>query len=191
MIEFKNVSFSYGSKAVINDLSFTVNEGECFVIAGENGAGKSTALALAAGILRPDSGTVTVTGSIGYAPQQPTLFEDLTVLDNLRFFARLRGVSVPDEFFLPISGFLKKPVGKLSGGMKKRVSLVCAGIGSPDVMLLDEPASALDAQSQSLLRDRVLSWKSEGKCILYVGHDLKELEAVGDRLVFTMKATLP
>lgn len=191
MIEFKNVSFSYGSKAVINDLSFTVNEGECFVIAGENGAGKSTVLALAAGILRPDSGTVTVTGSIGYAPQQPTLFEDLTVLDNLRFFARLRGVSVPDEFFLPISGFLKKPVGKLSGGMKKRVSLVCAGIGSPDVMLLDEPASALDAQSQSLLRDRVLSWKSEGKCILYVGHDLKELEAIGDRLVFTMKATLP
>lgn len=183
MIEFDKVSFRYGSKTVVDDLSFTAPDGCCTVLAGPNGIGKSTVLALAAGVLRPRSGKIRRSGSFGYAPQEAGLFGDLSVKDNLRFFARAAGTRLPDRFFLPIEDFLGKRVSKLSGGMQQKVSLVCAGLGEPACLLLDEPCAGLDLQAKELLFSQIAAWKQQGRCILYVAHDPEEIDAVCDRLV--------
>lgn len=184
MICFENVSFSYGKKTIIEILSFSAAAGECLAIAGENGVGKSTVLALAAGALSPSAGRIARQGEVGFIPQEPALFSDLSVRDNLRFFAALRGVRLPEAYCLPLDGVLRKPVGKLSGGMQKRVSIVCADLGAPDIMILDEPCAGLDVNAQALLVEQIAAWKREGRCILYTGHDPQELSAVCDRLLF-------
>lgn len=228
MIEFKNVSFRYGSRVILDQVSFTAEPGQCTVLAGPNGIGKSTAIALAAGALKCDSGEVKCSGSLGYAPQEVALFSDLSVEDNLKFFANLRGVAVPKETFLPLDrsrgnaenrsgsssspgttslgtsstsgtepsgevsslkakilGFFHpvKKVENLSGGMQKRVSLVCADLGSPEVLLLDEPCIGLDIAAQKILFQQIEKWKLEGRCILYAGHNAAEIATICDRLV--------
>lgn len=183
MIEFNDVCFGYGSKKVVKNLSFVAEPGKCTVLAGPNGVGKSTVLALAAGALRPDSGHIRRSGRLGYAPQEAALFEDLSVKDNLKFFARVCNVPIPSGFCLPIGDVLRKKVGKLSGGMRKRVSIVCADLGAPLILLLDEPCAGLDVASQQMLLAQISKWKQEGRCILYAGHDPEELRAVCDRLV--------
>lgn len=183
MISFEHVSFRYGSRVVLEDLTFTAPAGQCTVLAGPNGIGKSTALALAAGALRPRSGRIRREGTLGYAPQEPTVLEDLNAQDNLKFFAGLCHASVPQEPFLPLEEAGRKRAGKLSGGMRKRLSLVCAALGEPDILLLDEPCIGLDVAAQDLLFRQIDRWKQEGRCILYAGHNAAELQTVCDRLV--------
>lgn len=183
MVRFSDVSFQYGSRVILDGLSFEAGAGMCTVVAGANGIGKSTALALAAGALKPRSGRVTCQGTVGYCPQEAALFSDLSVWDNLKFFAGLRHAPLPDAPFLPLDSAGNKRVGKLSGGMQKRVSLVCAELGSPDILLLDEPCIGLDIAAQKLLFRQIERWKAQGRCILYAGHNAAEIETVCDRLV--------
>lgn len=189
MISFQNVTFRYGSRVILKDVSFTAEPGTCTVLAGPNGIGKSTALALAAGALRPRSGKILREGKLGYAPQEATVLADLNVKDNLRFFAGLCRAPIPQAPFLPLDGAGRKRAGKLSGGMQKRLSLVCADLGSPENLLLDEPCIGLDANAQGLLFDQIARWKEQGRCILYAGHNAAELEAVCDRLVLLGEST--
>lgn len=183
MITFSNVTFQYGKRVILDRLSFTAEAGMCTVLAGPNGIGKSTALALAAGALAPKSGSITCQGTVGYCPQEAALFSDLSVRDNLRFFAGLRHANIPSAPFLPLDSAGNKRVGKLSGGMQKRVSLVCADLGGPDILLLDEPCIGLDIAAQKLLFQQIAQWKAQGRCILYAGHNAAEIETVCDRLV--------
>lgn len=183
MITFSDVSFQYGSRVILDGLSFTAEAGMCTVLAGPNGIGKSTALALAAGALKPHSGRITLRGTVGYCPQEAALFPDLSVRDNLKFFAGLRHAKLPDAPFLPLDSAGNKRVGKLSGGMQKRVSLVCADLGSPEILLLDEPCIGLDIAAQKLLFRQIEQWKAQDKCILYAGHNAAEIETVCDRLI--------
>ena len=183
MISFQNVTFRYGRRVILKELSFTAERGQCTVLAGPNGIGKSTALALAAGALRPNAGSIYRSGRLGYAPQEATVLPDLNVRDNLKFFAALCHGDIPEEPFLPLEAAGKKRVGKLSGGMQKRLSLVCAALGEPDILLLDEPCIGLDVAAQELLFRQIARWKEQGRCILYAGHNAAELEAVCDRLV--------
>lgn len=183
MISFQNVTFRYGSRVILKDVSFTAQPGTCTVLAGPNGIGKSTALALAAGALRPRSGKIIREGKLGYAPQEAAVLPDLNAKDNLRFFAGLCRAPLPENPFLPLEGAGRKRAGKLSGGMQKRLSLVCADLGSPENLLLDEPCIGLDVNAQSLLFEQIVRWKAEGRCILYAGHNAAELESVCDRLV--------
>lgn len=183
MISFQNVTFRYGKRVILKELSFTAQAGHCTVLAGPNGIGKSTCLALAAGAMPPKSGTIRREGRLGYAPQEPTVLPDLNIRDNLKFFAALCGAEVPEEPFLPLDVTGKKRVGKLSGGMQKRLSLVCASLGDPEILLLDEPCIGLDVAAQELLFRQILLWKQQGKAILYAGHNAAELEAVCDRMV--------
>lgn len=183
MISFQNVTFRYGSRVILKDVSFTAQPGTCTVLAGPNGIGKSTALALAAGALRPRSGKITREGELGYAPQEAAVLPDLNVKDNLRFFAGLCRAPLPENPFLPLEGAGRKRAGKLSGGMQKRLSLVCADLGRPENLLLDEPCIGLDVNAQSLLFEQIARWKAEGRCILYAGHNAAELETVCDQLV--------
>ena len=183
MISFQNVTFRYGSRVILKDVSFTAQPGTCTVLAGPNGIGKSTALALAAGALRPRSGKITREGKLGYTPQEAAVLPDLNVKDNLRFFAGLCRAPLPENPFLPLEGAGRRRAGKLSGGMQKRLSLVCADLGRPENLLLDEPCIGLDVNAQSLLFEQIARWKAEGRCILYAGHNAAELETVCDRLV--------
>lgn len=184
MIELLDISFSYGRKKILNNLSVSVRPGECVVLAGANGSGKSTALSIMAGVLRPDTGTVQVKGSVGFAPQGTALFEDMTVMDNLRFFAGLKKCSVPAALPFGVERYGKTRVSKLSGGMKKQVSIACALLGDPQVLLLDEPCAALDVEYRQELAQIILEKKSQGCTIVYVGHEPLEFSPFYDRIVF-------
>ncbi len=183
MIIAEHVDFSYDRKPLIHDLCFSAGPGECLVLAGPNGSGKSTALALIAGILKPDAGTVTKDAAVGYVPQGTALFEDMTVEDNLSFFASLAGTRIPDRLPFDILRYRKKKVAALSGGIKKRVSIACALLGDPRILLFDEPCAGLDILYRDELTALISARKKEGCLILYVGHEPSEFAAFYDRLI--------
>lgn len=161
MIELEDLTSSYGKKKVLCGVTLTGERGECIGIVGPNGCGKSTLLSVMAGVLRPGSGSVYYYGRnalenpvvfrkmTGYVPQENPLLEELSVYDNLRLWypdkAQLQ--KELEQGFLQLLGipeFVKMPVYKLSGGMKKRVSIGIALAGEPPVLILDEPSAALD-----------------------------------------------
>ena len=184
MLEIKNISFRYRRKMVLRDVSFSVGKGECFVLAGANGAGKSTLLSIIAGILKPGSGEVLCRGKIGYLPQGISLFEDMSVNDNLQFFAGLAKCSIPE--FLPFSLEERRheKVGKLSGGQKKQLSIACALLGNPEILLLDEPIASLDIVFRDEFLEMLRELKAQGMTIVYVGHDPAEFESICDSILF-------
>lgn len=183
MITAENLCFSYKKNKVLDGLSFTVNDGECLVFTGPNGCGKSTALAIAAGVLKADSGRVESHGRIGYLPQSAALFSDMTVLANLRFFARLSGKKLGDGLPLGLGELKDTRVSKLSGGQRKRLSIACALIGEPDILLLDEPCAALDKEWKEAFLSMVKYRKEQGCAIIYVGHDPAEYSDFADRIL--------
>ena len=184
MLTVSGLTFSYNRKPLLEALSFQAAPGECVVLAGPNGSGKSTALSLLAGVLKPDAGSIRTEGRIGYVPQGTALFEDMTVADNLAFFADLAGAKLPKEFAFGVGRFLKKKVASLSGGTKKRVSIVCALLGDPVNLLFDEPCAGLDVQYRDELAELILRLKQEGRSVCYVGHETSEFASFYDRLVF-------
>lgn len=183
-IEVNQISFSYRKKPVLSDISFRIQEGECIAVAGVNGRGKSTLLAILAGILKPKEGTAVCHGKVGYLPQSISLFEDMTVEDNLRFFAGLAKCAVPKELPFRLDDKRKERVGKLSGGQKRQVSIACALLGEPKVLLLDEPAAGLDVEYRESLIQLLQEKKAAGCTILYVGHEPLEVADICDRLLF-------
>lgn len=161
MIEIEDLTSAYGKKEVLCGVNLSGERGECIGIVGPNGCGKSTLLSVMAGVLRPKSGSVYYYGRdalknpvvfrkmTGYVPQENPLLEELSVYDNLRLWypdkAQLQ--KELEQGFLQLLGipeFVKMPVHKLSGGMKKRVSIGIALAGEPPVLILDEPSVALD-----------------------------------------------
>lgn len=184
MIQVQNVSFAYGKRRILDNLSFDASAGECVVFAGSNGAGKSTALSLIAQVLRPTGGTVTVNGRVGLVPQGTALFEDMSVQDNLSFFARLAGVPVPAVLPFGVERYGKTRVSKLSGGMKKQVDIVCALLGEPEVVLFDEPCAGLDVVYREELLTLIRDLKNDGRAVIYVSHDPAEFAPIYDKLIF-------
>jgi ABC-2 type transport system ATP-binding protein len=164
MIETKNVSKSFGKVNAIRNLSLNVPAGEIYGLVGSDGAGKTTLLRLLVGALRPDAGQVFICGhaidreveqaraKIGYLSQRFSLYEDLTVLENIRFFAEVRGLSAVDwrprsmEIldFVGLAVFKDRMAGVLSGGMKQKLGLASALVTRPQVLLLDEPTTGVD-----------------------------------------------
>lgn len=183
MISVDNVSHSYGKRKIIDGLNLSVERGECAVFAGSNGSGKTTAVSIIAGIIKPSSGAVSVGGRIGYVPQGTALIEDATVGENLRFFADLSSERVPSKLPFDVGKWLGRRVSRLSGGMKKQVSIACAMIGDPEVILLDEPCASLDISFRDELTDMILGWKAEGRAIVCVAHDPAEIWPIFDKLV--------
>jgi len=183
-VEVNQISFSYRKKPVLSELSFRAQEGECLAIVGANGRGKSTLLAILAGILKPKEGTAVCYGKVGYLPQSIALFEDMTVEDNLSFFAGLAKCEVPKELPFRLDDKRKERVGRLSGGQKRQVSIACALLGEPKVLLLDEPATGLDVEYRESLIQLLQEKKAVGCTILYVGHEPLEVADICDRLLF-------
>ena len=183
MLTAENLCFSYKKNKVLDGLCFSVNAGECLVLTGPNGCGKSTALAIAAGVLKADSGHVKRDGTIGYLPQAEALFYDMTVLANLRFFAKLAGEKLGETLPLGLSELKNTKVSKLSGGQRKRLSIACAFLGKPDILLLDEPCSGLDKEWQEVFLTMVKYKKEHGCCIVYVGHNPEEYAGLADKIL--------
>ena len=179
LLEIHGVTKAFGDHTVLNDVSLELARGDIALLVGANGSGKSTLLRCVAG-LTVSKGTLRVLGAdprsaarrglIGYLPQLVALPEAVTVGEVVAFFARLRGVSVsgPDELAAAVplpDGFLpalERPIGALSGGMRRRVALAAALIGSPPLVLLDEPAASLDEEHSASLWETMKALRAAG-----------------------------
>ncbi len=190
MIEVRDVSFSYGSREILSHFSLNVRSGECVVLAGSNGRGKSTALSLIAGVLRPDSGKIRISGKVAYIPQGAALLEDMTVAENLRFFASLTKLGTSEKLPFNLTPYMNTKVAKLSGGLKKQLSIACALLVKPDIILLDEPCAGLDIIYRNELIDIIHSLKSRGCALVYVGHEPMEFISFCDCVVFLGEQTI-
>ena len=182
--EIRDVSKSYGNIQALSKVSFSVEEGEMFGLIGPDGSGKSTLYRLLATLLTPDSGSLTVMGHdtvkdyrllrrlIGYMPERFSLYPDLSISENLNFFASLFGVTIKDNYeliapiFSQLAKFPDRPAGKLSGGMKQKLALSCVLIHRPPILLLDEPTTGVDAVSRSEFWDMLASLRKHGITIL-------------------------
>ncbi len=164
LIEASHLRKTFGATVAVDDLSLHVEEGEIYGLVGSDGAGKTTTIRLLVAALRPDSGQVSVCGfpldkkaeqaraSLGYLSQRFSLYEDLTVLENIRFFSELRGLTqrqwLPRSLeileFVGLSAFKDRSAGQLSGGMKQKLGLASALVTRPRLLLLDEPTTGVD-----------------------------------------------
>lgn len=191
-IQIKHIAKSYRKKEVLKDIDLTVTAGSCIGILGSNGSGKSTLLSVLAGILPADSGAFCCDGKdlltqpkrraklVGYVPQGTPLMEELTAWDNLRlWYDREELQKELSEGVLKLLGideFLKVPVSKMSGGMKKRLSIGCAVSKHPPVLLLDEPTAALDLPCKERIAAYLRQYKAAGGILLLTTHDVMELQ---------------
>jgi NitT/TauT family transport system ATP-binding protein len=199
-VEINAVSARFGVHIILEDINLNFNEGEFVALVGPTGCGKSTLLNLVAGLLSPTTGEVralgnTVTGPnshTGYLFQQDALFPWKTVLDNVASGLIFRGVSSTNarkqaESWIAkvgLKGFEAHYPHQLSGGMKKRAALAQMLILSPRILLMDEPFSALDAQTRNLMENELLRlWQEDRKLVIFVTHDLEEAIALADRVV--------
>lgn len=191
-IELKNIKKRFGKKIVLQNVDLSCDGGSCIGILGCNGSGKSTLLSILAGVQSCDDGQFLCDGKdllkdpalrahlVGYVPQGTPLIEELSAKDNLLLWY---GKDQLDKELqngvlklLGIGDFLKVPVQKMSGGMKKRLSIGCAMAKKPPILLLDEPTAALDLTCKEQIADYLRSYKAAGGLLLLTTHDVLELQ---------------
>jgi ABC-2 type transport system ATP-binding protein len=201
VIKVENVKKRFGKTVALDEVSFEVAKGQTFGLLGPNGAGKTTTIKILCGLLRPDSGTVTLDGktdptlidvrmSLGMVPQSMAIYEELSAQDNLRFFGRMYGLKghclkEKIKYCLEIAGLSerkKERVCNYSGGMKRRLNMVCSFLHEPPILLLDEPTVGVDPQSRNLIFDTIENMKNQGRTIIYTTHYMEEAQRLCDRV---------
>ena len=198
MLTVEKVSKSYKQKQVLQNISFTIEAGEVVGLVGENGAGKSTLLNLLATVIKPDKGHIKLNGipyndrailkEIGFVPQELSIWEELSVEDNMKFFAKLswRRVTLQQCRDICLQMQLtqwKEKVSSLSGGMKRKLNMAISLIHNPQLILLDEPTVGIDLRSKDEIGHYLMHLaKNEGKTIIYTSHDMNEIEQFCDRI---------
>lgn len=191
-VEVVGIKKAYSRRTVLRSVTLSAQAGSCVGILGSNGSGKSTLLSILAGVHRADGGSFFYRGTdllrhpkqickvLGYVPQTDPLIEELSAFDNLRMWydkaALKRELSDGVLGMLGIDGFLKVPVRRMSGGMKKRLSIGCAVVSRPAILVLDEPSSALDPVCLENIRAFLSAYKKAGGMILMATHDAQDLE---------------
>lgn len=185
----KNINFSYGKTPILTDLSLSITTGKIYGIIGPSGSGKTTLIKAILGLLKLNSGELSVFGQkiisrelihIGYMPQLTALYEDLTVFQNIDFFARMYGVDNRTEIIYELLGkvklldFKNQAVGKLSGGQRQRVSLSIALVHNPSLLLLDEPTVGLDPKLRFELWEYFEKLSSLGTAIVVSSHTMDD-----------------
>jgi ABC-2 type transport system ATP-binding protein len=190
VIEARGLSKSFDGVRALREVSFAATPGELLAVIGPNGAGKTTMLSILAGILRPDSGTVSrAPGEFGWVPQQAALYRRLTVEENLRLFARLERLDDPEaavERMLDQTGLRDRrsdQVGTLSGGNQQRINIAIGLLAAPVALLLDEPSAGLDPRQRDRLWEFVLELAGGGTTVIFSTHNIAEAERYGERLL--------
>jgi ABC-2 type transport system ATP-binding protein len=209
-ISIDGLTKTYGDLVALDKVSLAVESGEVVGLIGPNGAGKSTLMKIVVGILRPTNGTVKVSGHdvveepeaakelIGYLPENPSLYTALTVSEFLKFVGKIRGVG-DGELEPKISESLKtftlldkadSLVGSLSKGMKQKVALIAATLHDPEVLILDEPLTALDPKTQVFVNKWIISQGKAGRTVLLSTHNLEIVQDYSTRIVIIDKGTV-
>ena len=207
MVRFEHINKSYDGELAVKDISFKVDEGELFGLIGPDGAGKSTLFRILTTVLLPDSGKVFFDGidvvedykyvrrNVGYMPGKFSLYQDLSVRENLKFFATIFNTTIEENYDLikdiyeQLEPFESRKAGALSGGMKQKLALSCALIHKPMVLVLDEPTFGVDAVSRKEFWDMLKSLKQKGVTILVSTPYMDEAELC-DRVALIQKGEI-
>ncbi len=199
-IEVENISKNFGKHKAVDNVSFEVKPGEIFGLLGPNGAGKTTSIRIILDIFKPDSGKVTIFGGpmkesqknkIGYLPEERGLYQDIPLEQCLTYLASLKGLekqksqekilSYLERFEL--MDYRKKKIKELSKGMQQKAQLITTLVHDPDLIIIDEPFSALDPVNTQMVKDLFREERSKGKTIVMCTHQMRQVEELCDRLV--------
>ena len=199
MIEVKNLTKRFGRLTAVDNLSFTVNEGEAVALWGANGAGKTTAVRCLLNLI-PYEGQVTLAGMdvaeqgkaarrlVGFVPQELSFHDDMSVAETITFYALLKKVPDGHDFSplltrLELDAHIHKPIRDLSGGLKQRLALALALLSDPPILILDEPTANLDIRAREDFLLLLLKLKQAGKTLVFSSHRLEEVTALADRIL--------
>ena len=202
MLRCSGLRKAFGDIQAVDDVGFTIATGETYGLLGPNGAGKTTSISMIAGLLHPDAGDIEVVGTpmtpraldakaaVGLVPQDLAIYPDLTARENLRFFARLQGLSRADagargDEVLEVIGLTDRAddrAGEFSGGMKRRLNIGIGLLHHPKLLILDEPTVGVDPQSRNAILESVEHLSIEGLAVLYTTHYMEEAERLCDRI---------
>ena len=204
ILEFQNVSKSFSEKNILENISFSVRQGEIFGLLGPNGAGKTTLIRLLLDILRPDSGEIRVFGDllspaakdrIGYLPEERGLYRKTKLLDMLVYLAQLKGMPKKQAYLnaeillnsLELYQYKNKKVEELSKGMQQQIQFLSAIIHEPELVILDEPFYGLDPVSTKNIKARIQELRATGKTIILSTHIMEQAQTLCDRILIINK----
>lgn len=205
MIQLRGVRKRFGPLQVLDGVDLTITPGRVTAVVGPNGAGKTTLIKSVLGLTRIDAGTITLGGTpidqdgryrrqIGYMPQIPRFPENLTGADLFDLMRDLRGTSATrDEQLVDELGLrdqLHKPLRVLSGGTRQKVNASLAFLFAPSLLILDEPTAGLDPVASSIVKDKVLADRSEGRTFVLTSHVMSELEELADDVAFLVEGQI-
>ena len=198
ILELRNIEKSFGEKQVLKGVSFTAEGGKAFGLLGRNGAGKTTSIRILMNVFSANSGAVLIDGrpidydkiGIGYLPEERGLYPKKLVIDQLVYFAELKGLSTKDavkavDYWLGrlgMSEYRNKKLDTLSKGNQQKIQLVTALAHNPDIVILDEPFSGLDPVNAMLLKDIVKEQIAKGKIVLFSSHQMSYIEEFCDSI---------
>ena len=200
MVEIRHFKMSFGDKTVIKDLSFDVFRGEVFGFLGSNGSGKTTTLRALLGLYQPTAGDLLINGKtysvdsqvrLGYLPEERGLYKKEKVLDVMLYFGQLKGLSRKEakDFSMKflervnLSDKANTRLDKLSGGQQQKIQLGVTIMGNPELLIMDEPAKGFDPVNRRLLMNIIEEQRKAGATIIYVTHQMEEVERLCDRLI--------
>jgi len=206
VVELRNVTKRFDEFVAVKDLSFEVRQGTIFGLLGPNGAGKTTSIRMIVNITAPDDGDVLVLGQhaspdlqqrIGYLPEERGLYKKMKIIDQLVFFANLKGVSSPEATKradawlarLGLSEWRNKKPTDLSKGMQQKVQFIITVLHEPELLILDEPFSGLDPVSVNLLEGVIVDLKNQGKTVIFSTHQMEQVEQMCDDICLINHAT--
>ena len=197
IVEVKNFKIGFGNKTIIKDLSFTVKKGEIFGLLGSNGSGKTTTVRTLLRFYQPSSGEVLIDGkpynpedtdvTVGYLPEERGLYRKEKVIDTMVYFGELKGIKEPREWsrrYLKRVGLADKEnerLERLSGGQQQKVQLGITIMGSPKLLILDEPTKGFDPMNRRLLMEIIEEYHKRGTAIIMITHYMDEVERLCDR----------
>ena len=202
LLEVKSLSKSFGTTIAVQEVSFSIESGEAYGLLGPNGAGKSTTISMIFGLVKADSGDVSVDGyslkknplevkkRLGYVPQEIALYGELSARENLVFWGKLYGLhgktlQLRIAKVLEIVGLAEREKGHIStfsGGMKRRINIASALMHDPKILIMDEPTVGIDPQSRHHILETVQALNKEGMTIIYTSHYMEEVEFLCTRL---------
>lgn len=201
-IQAESLHAAYGSLPVLQEVSFTISEGEFFIVIGPNGSGKTTTLRMIMNILIPDSGSIRVFGEpinesatdrIGYLPEERGLYKNMTLRDVIRFYGELKSKKISnaqiDQWLqvLDLEDWGKKKVRALSKGMSQKVQFIATIVSEPDLVILDEPFTGLDPVNTDVMREEILKLRDSGATVIFSTHDMSIAEKMCDYIFMIFK----